>query len=221
MRKYTAEQILSHCDHTFLKQNAVWEDIRALCDDGMKYRTASVCIPPCFVKQAAEYVEGRLPICTVIGFPNGNSTTLSKAFEAAEAVSNGASEIDMVINLGHLRAGDADAALEEINAVKKACNGRLLKVIIETCLLSEEEKILACRVVSRSDADFIKTSTGFSKHGAIPEDVALLVRECKGKRVKAAGGIRSIEDAELYLDLGAERLGTSALIGLLAEEAGK
>ena len=218
MRKYTAKQILSHCDHTYLKQTAVWDDIRSLCDEGIEYGTASVCIPACFVKRAAEYAAGKLAICTVIGFPNGYSTTETKVFEAAEAVMNGADEIDMVINIGMLREGRVEDAVFEINAVKTACKGRILKVIVETCLLTDEEKRLACRIVSASDADFIKTSTGFSAYGATPEDVALLVRECVGKRVKAAGGIRSVEDAETYLSLGAERLGTSALVKLLAKE---
>lgn len=218
MRKYTAQYILSHCDHTNLKQTAVWEDIRSLCDEGIRYGVASVCIPACFVKRAHEYVKSKLAICTVIGFPNGYSTCETKVYEAADAVKNGADEVDMVINIGLLRAGDIAAATAEINAVKAACGEKILKVIVETCLLSEEEKKLACRAVSASNADFIKTSTGFSKYGATPEDVALLVRECVGKRVKAAGGIRSVEDAETYLDLGAERLGTSALVKLLAEE---
>lgn len=218
MRKYTAQYILLHCDHTNLKQTAVWEDIRSLCDEGIRYGVASVCIPACFVKRAHEYVKGKLAICTVIGFPNGYSTCETKVYEAADAVKNGADEVDMVINIGLLRAGDIAAATAEINAVKAACGEKILKVIVETCLLSEEEKKLACRAVSASNADFIKTSTGFSKYGATPEDVALLVRECVGKRVKAAGGIRSVEDAETYLDLGAERLGTSALVKLLAEE---
>lgn len=218
MRKYTAKQILSHCDHTYLKQTAVWDDIRSLCDEGIEYGTASVCIPACFVKRAAEYAAGKLAICTVIGFPNGYSTTETKVFEAAEAVMNGADEIDMVINIGMLREGRVEDAVFEINAVKTACKGRILKVIVETCLLTDEEKRLACRIVSGSKADFIKTSTGFSAYGATPEDVALLVRECVGKRVKAAGGIRSVEDAETYLSLGAERLGTSALVKLLAKE---
>ena len=220
MRKYTAEYILSHCDHTNLKQTAVWEDIRALCDEGMKYHTASVCIPACFVRQASEYVCGRLAVCTVIGFPNGYSTTRTKVFEAADAVANGADEIDMVINVSHIVSGNIAAAVAEINAVKEACAGKLLKVIIETCLLTDEQKTLACKAVAASNADFIKTSTGFSKYGATPADVALLVRECAGKSVKAAGGIRSVEDAETYLDLGASRLGTSALVKLLAEEIG-
>ena len=218
MRKYTAKQILSHCDHTYLKQTAVWDDIRSLCDEGIEYGTASVCIPACFVKRAAEYAAGKLAICTVIGFPNGYSTTETKVFEAAEAAMNGADEIDMVINIGMLREGRVEDAVFEINAVKTACKGRILKVIVETCLLTDEEKRLACRIVSASDADFIKTSTGFSAYSATPEDVALLVRECVGKRVKAAGGIRSVEDAETYLSLGAERLGTSALVKLLAKE---
>ena len=207
------EEILARCDHTLLAQTATWEEIRAICDDGMRYQTASVCIPPSYVKKAKEYVGDRLAICTVIGFPNGYQTTAVKCFETADAVENGADEIDMVINLGDLRGGCYDAVYEEICAVKKACNGRLLKVIIETCLLTEEEKIKMCEIVTRAGAEYIKTSTGFSTGGATRKDVALM-RAHVGKEicVKAAGGIASIADAEDFLALGADRLGTSRVV---------
>lgn len=213
------EEILARCDHTLLAQTATWEEIRALCDDGMKYHTASVCIPPSYVKEAKAYVGDRLTICTVIGFPNGYQTTAVKCFETADAVENGADEIDMVINLGDLRGGRRDAVYEEICAVKKACNGRLLKVIIETCLLTEEEKLQMCEIVTRAGAEYIKTSTGFSKGGATREDVALM-RAHVGKEVcvKAAGGIASIADAEDFLALGADRLGTSRVVKAVKEK---
>ncbi len=207
------QNILSHCDHTLLSQSATWEQIKELCDDGMRYHTASVCIPPCFVKQAKEYVKDQLAICTVIGFPNGYHTTAVKCFETRDAVEAGADEIDMVINIGDLRAGHDDAVLAEIRAVKAACGGKLLKVIIETCLLTEEEKIRMCRIVSASGAEYIKTSTGFSSGGATREDVALMVKNVdKGVLVKAAGGISSLDDAQDFLDLGASRLGTSRVV---------
>lgn len=209
------ERILASCDHTLLSQDATWEQIRGICDDGMKYQTASVCIPASFVKQAAEYVEGKLPICTVIGFPNGYSTTAAKCFEAQDAVENGATEIDMVINIGWAKEGRYGDIWAEINAVKEACNGRLLKVIIETCLLTEEEKINLCKVVSDSEADYIKTSTGFSKGGATFADVSLMAKHVKGKKIKAAGGIASLEDAEKFLELGASRLGTSRVVKIV------
>ena len=207
------QEILSKCDHTLLAQTATWEEIRALCDDGMKYGTASVCIPPCFVKAAKEYVGDRLAICTVIGFPNGYHTTAVKCFETREAVENGADEIDMVINVGMLREGRDSDVLDEIRAVKDACGGKLLKVIIETCLLTEDEKRRMCRIVTDSGAEYIKTSTGFSTAGATREDVALM-RKTVGSRVKvkAAGGIASLEDAEAFLALGADRLGTSKVV---------
>lgn len=207
--------ILSRVDHTLLAQTAVWEDIRQVCDDGMKYSTASVCIPPSYVRRAKEYVGDRLAVCTVIGFPNGYSTAAVKAFEAADAVKNGADEIDMVINIGLLKDGEDDAVLAEINEVKAACAGRTLKVIIETCLLTEEEKVRMCSIVSRSQADFIKTSTGFSTAGATFDDVALMARHMTGgKGVKAAGGISSLADAERFVELGATRLGTSRIVKL-------
>lgn len=209
-------ELCSRLDHTLLKQTATWEQIRKICDEGMAYRTASVCIPPCFVKRAKEYVGGRIAVCTVIGFPNGYHTTAVKVAETADAVANGADEIDMVINIGMVKEENDDGVLEEIRAVRAACPGKILKVIIETCLLSREEKIRMCSIVSRSGADYIKTSTGFSGSGATFEDVQLL-REYvdPGVRVKAAGGISSIEDAERFVSLGADRLGTSRLIVLL------
>ena len=211
-------KILSATDHTLLKQDASWEQIRSLCEEGMECGVASACIPPVFVKQAAEFVEGRLPICTVIGFPNGYQTTAVKAFEAAQAVRDGASEIDMVIQIGKAKEHDYDAILAEIDAVKDACAGRLLKVIIETCLLSEEEKIALCDVVSRSKADFIKTSTGFAGGGATLEDIRLFRKYvAAGTKIKAAGGIKSPADAEAFLEAGADRLGTSSLLAMLKE----
>ena len=205
--------ILSKVDHTLLSQSATWDEIRAVCDDGLKYGTASVCIPPSYVKDAADYLGGRLPVCTVIGFPNGYNTTACKCFEASDAVENGADEIDMVINIGWVKDGLYDNVLEEINAVKAACHGRLLKVIIETCLLTEEEKIRMCEIVSASDADFIKTSTGFSKGGATFDDIKLFAANVTdGTRIKAAGGISGLEDAEKFLALGADRLGTGRVV---------
>ncbi len=215
----TTEKLCSMVDHTLLAQTATWEDIRKLCDDAMAYRTASVCIPPCYVKQAAEYGRGRLTVCTVIGFPNGNTTTACKVFEAKEAIANGAKEIDMVINIGMLKAGDTDYVLGEIKALKAACGELVLKVIIETCLLTEAEKITMCRLVTEAGADFIKTSTGFSTGGATFDDVALFARHVgPGVRIKAAGGISSIADAEKFVALGATRLGTSRIIRILKAE---
>ena len=205
--------ILSHCDHTLLSQTATWEQIRAVCDDGMKYHTASVCIPACYVKQAKDYVGDRLTICTVIGFPNGYDTTAAKCFQAKEAVEHGAGEIDMVVNLGWVKDRRWDALLAELKAVKAACQGRILKVIIETCLLTDEEKIKLCALVSDSGADFIKTSTGFSTGGATFHDVELFAAHVAGHvKIKAAGGISSLEDAEAFLNLGASRLGTSRIV---------
>lgn len=213
------EKILSHCDHTLLAVDAKWDGIKQICDDGMKYKTASVCIPASYVKQAAEYVEGRLAICTVIGFPNGYSTSEVKAFEAKNAVENGADEVDMVINVGWAKDGRFDEILNEIKMVKAACGDKILKVIIETCLLTDEEKIEMCRVVKESGADFIKTSTGFSKGGATREDIALFAKHIgENVKMKAAGGIRSFEDAEDYLNLGCERLGTSAIVKLVKNQ---
>lgn len=206
-------EILSKVDHTLLAQTATWEEIKVICDDAVAYQTASVCIPPSYVKQAAEYLGDKMPVCTVIGFPNGYNTTAVKVFETADAVKNGAEEIDMVINLGWVKEGRYDLVKEEIQAVKKACGGKLLKVIIETCLLTEEEKIRMCRTVTESDAEYIKTSTGFSTHGATIDDVKLM-REHTGsdKKVKAAGGISSFADGEAFVKLGADRLGTSRLV---------
>lgn len=210
------QEILKRLDHTLLKQTATWEQIKKICDEGMEYQTASVCIPPCFVKRAKEYVGDKVAVCTVIGFPNGNMTTAAKVFETEDAVKNGADEIDMVINVGDVKAGDYDKVLVEIKAIKAACCGKLLKVIIETCLLTDEEKMKMCEVVTESGADYIKTSTGFSTGGATFEDVKLM-RERVGAqvKVKAAGGISSVEDAEKFIALGADRLGTSRLIALL------
>lgn len=214
------KEILSKCDHTLLAQTATWKEIQAICDDGMKYGCASVCIPASYVKQAAEYVAGKLPICTVIGFPNGYNTTAVKCFEAANACFLGASEIDMVVNLGWVKDGLYDEVGSEISQLKATCGDRILKVIVETCLLNQEEKIRLCQVVSESGADYIKTSTGFSTGGATREDVALLRQyTAPSVKVKAAGGIASKEDAEAFLALGADRLGTSRLVAL-AKEAG-
>ena len=209
-------EILSKVDHTLLAQTATWEEIRAICDDGMKYHTASVCIPASYVKQAAEYVDGKLTICTVIGFPNGYSTTASKCFEATDAVHNGAEEVDMVINIGWVKDQRWDDLLEEIKAVKQHCEGRLLKVIIETCLLTDEEKIKMCEIVPDSGADYIKTSTGFSTAGATFHDVELFAKHVKpGVKIKAAGGISLLEDAEKFIELGASRLGTSRVVKIV------
>ena len=209
-------EILARCDHTLLLQTATWEEIRAICDDGMKYKTASVCIPPCYVKQAKEYVGDRLAICTVIGFPNGDSTTAVKCFETAEALREGADEIDMVIHIGDLKAGNDDKILEEIRAIKAVCGDKILKVIIETCLLNEDEKLRMCRIVTESGADYIKTSTGFSTAGATREDVALMRANVgKNVKVKAAGGIASLQDAEDFINLGADRLGTSRVVKII------
>ena len=211
-------EILSHVDHTLLAQDAAWEDIRQILDDAVAYRTASACIPAAYVKRAADYVEGRLPICTVIGFPNGYSTAQTKAYEARDAVANGASEIDMVIHVGALKDKRYDEIEEEIRRVHEACQGRILKVIIETCLLTEEEKIAMCDIVTRAGAEYIKTSTGFSSVGATFAAVELLRKHVgEGVKVKAAGGIRSFEDAERFLELGADRLGTSRLVKLIKQ----
>ncbi len=211
-------EILAKCDHTLLKPDAVWADVRALCDDGIRFHTATVCIPPAYVRRAKDYVRGRIPICTVVGFPNGYSTAMAKAYEAADAVKNGADEIDMVINVGALKSGADDYVRDEIKLVKQACEGRVLKVIIETCLLTEEEKIRACGLVTDAGADFIKTSTGFSAGGATPEDVELLKANVgPGVKVKAAGGISSLKDAEVFIELGADRLGTSRIVSIVKE----
>ena len=206
-------QILSKCDHTLLGQTATWADIKAICDDGIKYSTASVCIPASFVKQAKEYVGEKLAICTVIGFPNGYATTASKCFMASDAVDNGADEVDMVINIGWAKEGKFDAIRDEIAAIKAACKGKLLKVIIETCLLTDDEKIALCNAVSDSGADYIKTSTGFSTAGATFHDVELFAKHVAPHvKIKAAGGISNLEDAEKFIALGADRLGTSRIV---------
>ena len=210
-------EVLKIVDHTLLTQTATWEDIKTILDDGIKYETASACIPAAYVKQAVEYVEGKLPICTVIGFPNGYSTTATKVFETKDAIANGASEIDMVINIGFLKDKKYDELLNEINEIKKACDGRLLKVIIETCLLSDDEKIKMCEIVSQSNADFIKTSTGFSTAGATFDDIKLMKEHINGKKIKAAGGIKSFSDGEKFISLGADRLGTSRLVKIMKE----
>ena len=212
-------EILSKVDHTLLAQSATWEEIKAICDDGIKYETASVCIPASFVKQAKDYVGGNLAICTVIGFPNGYSTTAAKCFEAEDAIKNGADEIDMVINLGFIKMGEYERCLEEIKQIKSVCGDKILKVIIETCLLTEEEKIALCDVVSRSGADYIKTSTGFSTAGATKEDIALFKAHCAPHlKIKAAGGISSLADAEEFISLGATRLGTSRIVKIVKNE---
>ena len=209
------EEILSKCDHTLLAQTATWAQIRAICDDGMKYHTASVCIPASYVKQAKDYVGDKLAICTVIGFPNGYDTTAAKCFMASNAVANGADEVDMVINIGWAKDGLFDQVRDEIAAVKKACGGKLLKVIIETCLLTDDEKIALCKAVSDSGADYIKTSTGFSTAGATFHDVELFAAHVAPHvKIKAAGGISSLEDAEKFISLGASRLGTSRIVKL-------
>ena len=212
------KDILAKCDHTLLTQTATWAEIKGVCDDGMKYHTASVCIPASYVKQAKEYVGDKLPICTVIGFPNGYMSTAAKAFEAADAVANGADEIDMVINLSMVKDGCWEDVAEDIKAVRRSCLGKVLKVIIECCLLTDEEKMRMCTIVSECGADFIKTSTGFSKGGATRHDVELL-RRCSpdSLQVKAAGGIASLEDAEDFIALGATRLGTSRIVKLAME----
>ena len=207
------KDILAKCDHTLLAQTATWQEIRGICDDGMKYHTASVCIPASFVKQAKDYVGEKLPICTVIGFPNGYDTTAAKCFMASDAVDNGADEVDMVINIGWAKEGKWEDITREIAAIKHACKGKLLKVIIETCLLTDAEKIALCKCVSDSGADFIKTSTGFSKAGATFHDVELFAAHVAPHvQIKAAGGISSLEDAEKFIALGASRLGTSRIV---------
>lgn len=216
----THSEILSKVDHTNLSQTAAWEDIQALCDDAVACRTASVCIPPAFVKRAKEYTGNSMAVCTVIGFPNGYHTTEAKAFETRNALENGADEIDMVIHIGALKEKNEAAVLKEISELKKLCGSRILKVIIETCLLTQEEKITMCRLVTQSGADFIKTSTGFSSAGATFEDVALFAAHVgPGVQIKAAGGISSFEDGERFLTLGASRLGTSRLVKLKKAQA--
>lgn len=213
------QKILRMVDHTLLTQTATWEEIKQICDDAIQFGTASVCIPASYVKRAKEYVGDRMAVCTVIGFPNGYSTTATKVFETKDAIANGADEIDMVVNLGYVKDGRFDLLLDEIRQIKGACGSHILKVIVETCLLTEEEKIRMCQIVTESGADFIKTSTGFSSAGATFDDVALF-RQYVGPhvRIKAAGGISSLEDAERFIELGANRLGTSRIIKLIKNE---
>lgn len=213
------KEILKHVDHTLLLQPSTWEEIKQICDDAVKYQTASVCIPPSYVKQASEYVQGKMAICTVIGFPNGYMTTKTKEFETIDAIANGASEIDMVINIGWMKDKKYDLIEEEIRTLKAACGEKILKVIIETCLLTDEEKIKMCEIVTRAGADYIKTSTGFSTGGATFDDVKLFAEHVGEKvKIKAAGGISSLEDAEEFLSLGADRLGTSRIIKIVKNE---
>ena len=210
------QKILAACDHTLLLQDATWDEIKVICDDAKKYKTASVCIPPCYVKRAAEYLNGEIAVCTVIGFPNGNMTTATKIFETKDALSNGADEIDMVINIGMFKAKEYDYVLSEIKEIKEACGDHILKVIIETCLLTEEEKIKMCEIVTESGADYIKTSTGFSTAGATFEDIELFKKYVGSNvKIKAAGGISSMEDAEHFMELGADSLGTSRIVKIV------
>ncbi len=212
------KEILGMVDHTLLLQTATWADIKELCDDAVTYKTASVCIPPCYVKQAAEYLCGKIKVCTVIGFPNGSHTTTAKIFETRDAVADGAEELDMVINVGMLKAKNYGYVLDEIRQVKEACEGGLLKVIIETCLLAKEEKVKMCELVTESGADYIKTSTGFSTAGAAFEDIELFAKYVgKNVKIKAAGGISSIADAGRFIELGASRLGTSRIVKLVKQ----
>ena len=214
-------EILKHVDHTLLLQGATWEEIRQICDDGIKYQTASVCIPPCYVKQASEYVQGKVAISTVIGFPNGNMTTKTKEFETKDAIENGADEIDMVMNIGWLKDKKYQDVEQEIRTLKEACGDKILKVIIETCLLTEEEKIKMCELVTNAGADYIKTSTGFSTGGATFDDIQLFAKHVgEGVKIKAAGGISSMDDAEKFLTLGADRLGTSRIVKIVKKEEG-
>ena len=213
------EEILAHCDHTLLSQTATWEEIQTICDDGIRYGTASVCIPPCYVKKAKEYVKHQLTICTVVGFPNGYHTTETKIFETKDALANGADEIDMVINIGAVKQGNYKYVQNEISALKAVCGDKVLKVIIETCLLTDSEKIQMCKIVTEAGADYIKTSTGFSTLGATATDIALMASHVgEDVRVKAAGGISDFDDAENFLKLGADRLGTSRLVKVMKNE---
>lgn len=215
------KEILTHVDHTLLKQESTWDGIKAICDDGIKFNTASVCIPPSYVKECSDYCGDKLKICTVIGFPNGYNTTACKVFETADAVKNGAEEIDMVINIGWLKDKRYNDILNEIKEIKNACNGKILKVIIETCLLTDEEKIKMCEIVTEAGADYIKTSTGFSKGGATFEDIKLFSQNIgENVKMKAAGGIASLDDAENFLSLGADRLGTSRIVSIAKREQG-
>lgn len=206
------KEILSKCDHTLLKTDATFDDIKTIIDDGINFNTASVCIPPCFVKDAAAYANGKVKICTVIGFPNGYNTTSVKVSETTDAIKSGADEIDMVINIGKLKSKDYNYILNEINMIKDVCNDKILKVIIETCMLTRDEKIQMCEIINKSSADYIKTSTGFGTEGATFEDIELFKSYIKNKKIKAAGGIKSIEDAVKFISLGADRLGTSQIV---------
>ena len=213
------KDILAKCDHTLLKQESTWEDIKVILDDAKKYHTASVCIPPCFIKRAKEYTGDDVKLCTVIGFPNGSHTTESKVFETKDAIANGADEVDMVINIGELKAGNDDYVLDEIKQLREASKGKILKVIIETCLLTDDEKIRMCEIVTKSGADFIKTSTGFSTGGATFKDIELFAKHVGANvKIKASGGISSIEDAEKFIELGASRLGTSRIVKIVKEQ---
>lgn len=213
------KEILKHVDHTLLLQGSTWEEIKQICDDAMKYETASVCIPPCYVKQAAEYMGDRMAVCTVIGFPNGNVTTETKAFETKDALENGASEIDMVINIGWLKDKKYDLVENEIRKLKEICGDKILKVIIETCFLTDEEKIKMCEIVTNAGADYIKTSTGFGGAGATFDDIKLFAEHIgPNVKMKAAGGISTISDAETFLNLGADRLGTSRIVKIVKNE---
>lgn len=213
------KDILKIVDHTLLLQTSTWEEIKVICDDAIKFGTASVCIPPCYVKQASDYMDDKMTVCTVIGFPNGNCTTATKVFETKDAIANGAKEIDMVINIGQLKAKNYDYVLNEIKEIKAVCQDKILKVIIETCLLTDEEKIKMCEIVTESGADFIKTSTGFSTAGATFDDVELFAKHVgENVRIKAAGGISSLDDAEKFMELGATRLGTSRIVKIVKNQ---
>ncbi len=213
------KEILKTVDHTLLKQDATWEDIKQICDDAVKYETASICIPPSYVEKCAQYLEGKMAVCTVIGFPNGYSTTATKVFETKDAIKNGAEEIDMVININELKNKNYDYVLNEIKEIKAACGDKILKVIIETCLLTDEEKIKMCQLVTEAKADYIKTSTGFSTGGATLEDIKLFHKNVgKDVKIKAAGGISSLEDAEAFIEAGASRLGTSRIVKIIKNE---
>ncbi|MBQ9607174.1 MAG: deoxyribose-phosphate aldolase [Lachnospiraceae bacterium] len=213
------KEILSKCDHTLLKQESTWEDVKVILDDAKKYHTASVCISPCFIKRAKEYAGDEVKLCTVIGFPNGTHTTASKVYETKDAIANGADEVDMVINIGELKAGNDEYVLDEIKQIRAASEGKILKVIIETCLLTDDEKVRMCDIVTKSGADYIKTSTGFSTGGATFEDIELFAKHVgAGLKIKASGGISSIADAEKFIELGASRLGTSRIVKIVKEE---
>ena len=217
--KMEIKDILAKCDHTLLKQESTWEDIKVILDDARRYHTASVCIPPCFIKRAKEYTGDEVKLCTVIGFPNGSHTTETKVFETKDAIANGADEVDMVINIGELKAGNDEYVLDEIRQLRKASEGKVLKVIIETCLLTDEEKVRMCDIVTKSGADYIKTSTGFSTGGATFEDIELFAEHVgPDVKIKASGGISSIADAERFIELGASRLGTSRIVKIVKEE---